>query len=115
MRHNKKTPKLGVLRDHRKALLRNLATSLALNGKVKTTTAKAKVLMSYYGHLITLAKRSEGMNAIRVIKQYIYTEAGQKAFFLKLQALSDVTGHLRMTKLGFRKGDNAEVSMVEFV
>ena len=95
--------------------MRNMASSLALHGKVKTTAAKAGALVSYYEHLITLVKRTEGMNAIRTVKKFIYTEAAQKAFLEKLKTLTQPMGHLRVTKIGFRKGDNAAVSLVEFV
>ena len=115
MRHRKKTPKLGILTDHRKALMRNMATSLTLEGKIKTTAAKAKALVSYYEHLITLVKRNEGMNAIRTVKRFLYTETAQKAFLAKLKTLTQPMGHLRVTKLGLRKGDNAEISLIEFV
>jgi large subunit ribosomal protein L17 len=95
-------------------MLRNLATSLSLEGKVKTTSSRAKALIAYYEHLVALAKRHTGANAVRLAKQYIYTEAAQKAFLKKSGELSGASGYLRATKLGFRPGDNAEVSLVEF-
>lgn len=95
--------------------MRNLATSLALSGKLTTTTPKAKALVSYYEHLIALAKRGPQVNTIRVVKQYLYTELAQKAFVEKLTELSKASGHVRTTKVGFRDGDNAEMTLVEIV
>lgn len=116
MRHRNKKRTLGRAADHRKALLRNLATSLALHGKVKTTTTKAKALVSYYERLMTQAKRYDHMNAVREIKRYLYTEPAQKAFFERLKQFENVqSGYLRTTKMGFRPGDRAEVSLVEFI
>jgi len=96
-------------------MMRNLATSLTLSGKLTTTTPKAKALVSYYEHLISLAKRSDKMNMIRLVKQYLYTEPAQKAFVERFESASKKSGHLRTTKVGFRDGDNAEVSLVEIV
>ena len=96
-------------------MLRNLATSLALHGKVKTTTSRAKALVAYFEHLVALAKRKTGAGAVRFAKSTVYSESAQKAFLKKVTDLSGHSGYLRTTKLGFRPGDNAEVSIVEFV
>lgn len=96
-------------------MIRNLATSLALKGKLKTTTPKAKALVSYYEHLISLAKRGDQVNTIRMIKQYLYTEPAQKAFVERLPQLTKKSGHVRTTKVGFRDGDSAELTLVEIV
>jgi large subunit ribosomal protein L17 len=115
MRHRIKGTKLGRAADHRKALLRNLATSLALHGKVKTTSVKAKALISYYERLMTTAKRGDAVNAIRFVKKHLYTEPAQKAFIKRMNEAPQTSGYLRTTKVGFRPGDRAEVSLVEFV
>jgi large subunit ribosomal protein L17 len=115
MRHKKKKNTLGRAADHRKALLRNLATSLALHGKVKTTSVKAKALVSYFEKMMTTAKRGDDVNAIRHVKKYLYTEPAQKAFIERMKAHTQTSGYLRTTKMGFRAGDRAEVSLVEFV
>ena len=115
MRHRKTVAKLGRRKDHREAMMRNLATSLSLEGKLETTTTKAKALVSYYEHLISVAKRGNEMNAIRLVKRYLYTEPAQKAFVQRLGSLTKSSGHLRTTKVGFRNGDNAEISLVEIV
>ncbi|MDP2691864.1 MAG: 50S ribosomal protein L17 [Candidatus Gracilibacteria bacterium] len=115
MRHRKKGAKLSRTADHRKSLLRNLATSLALHGHVKTTTPKAKALVSFYEQLITHAKGAEPMNAIREIKRHLFTEPAQKAFMAQLPKVTAQSGYLRTTKVGLRPGDMAEMSLVEFV
>lgn len=96
-------------------MIRNLATSLALKGKLTTTTPKAKVLVSYYEHLISVAKRGDLVKAIRLLKQCLYTETAQKAFAERLPALTKKSGNVRLTKVGFRDGDSAEMSLVEIV
>ncbi len=95
--------------------MRNLATSLALHGKLTTTTAKAKALVSYYEQMITRAKRGNDVNAIRTVQQYLFTQEAQKAFVAKLKDLTKQSGYLRTTKVGLRAGDRAEMSLVEFV
>jgi large subunit ribosomal protein L17 len=115
VRHRKKVAKLGRTKDHRDALLRNLATSLAINGKLTTTTPKAKALVSYYEHLISVAKRGNNVNAIRLVKQVLYTEIAQKAFVQRLPDLTKQSGHLRTSKVGLREGDKAEMCLVEIV
>jgi len=115
MRHRKKIPKLSRKADHRKALLRNLATSLVLKGKIKTTNAKAKALVSYIERLIRLAQKAEPMNAIRMIKRHLFTEPAQKAFIKQLENRKRESGNVRVVKLGTRVGDRAEMSLVEFV
>ena len=62
--------KLGRTADHRKAMLRNMATSLILNGKIETTEMKAKELRSVVDELITLAKRGD-LHARRQAAAYI--------------------------------------------
>ena len=62
--------KLGRTADHRKAMLRNMATSLILNGKIETTEMKAKELRSVVDELITLAKRGD-LHARRQAAAYV--------------------------------------------
>lgn len=114
MRHRRTTAKLNRNPDHRKAMLRNLATSLALHGHVKTTTAKAKALVSYFEKLVTSAKGASEMNAVRLVKRHLYTEPAQKAFLKRTQNVERSSGYLRTTKVGFRPGDRSEMTLVEF-
>ena len=113
MRHRKTVAKLSRTSDHRKAMMRNLATSLALHGKLVTTDAKAKALVSYYEKLLTLVKATDKMNAIRRVKRYLYTEAAQKAFMDNLEKLGKRSGNVRMAKVGVRQGDGGKTILVE--
>ena len=80
MRHGKKKRKsLNMQRDHRHALLRNLATSIILFEGVKTTSARAKQVQPIVEDLITKAKTKETMTAIRQIKEVVFDENGKKA------------------------------------
>jgi len=116
VRHRKKIAKLGRAADHRKALLRNLATSLALKGSLTTTTAKAKALVSYVEKMITFAKNAESdRNAIREVKRHLFTEPAQKAFMERVKGIEKQSGRLRTTKMGLRPGDCAEMTRVEFL
>lgn len=116
MRHKKGVAKLSRESDHRRSLLRNLAGTLALHKKVTTTTVKAKALVAYFEHLIALARRNESpLHAIRLAKRHFYTEPAQRAFVEQLKSLTRPTGNLRTTKVGFRRGDGSEVSLVQFV
>ncbi len=116
MRHRKTTKKLSRLKDHRMSLLRNLSTTFALSSKLLTTTPKAKAMVQYYERIISLANRkNDEVHAIRVAKRFFYTLLAQKAFVKKLPDLKSASGHLRMTKIGFRKGDGGETTLVQYV
>lgn len=73
MRHQCKKHRLGRPQDQRKALLRALASSLFLHGEIKTTMAKAKALKPYAEHIITLAKRGD-VHARRQAAKFIYDQ-----------------------------------------
>lgn len=116
MRHRKNRAKLGRAADHRKALLRNLATSLALHGQLTTTVTKAKALVAYYERLIALAKRGNEVQMIRMIKSHLFTEPAQKSFVERVSKMTDrSSGYLRLTKIGYRDGDRAHLAQVDFV
>src|SRR5215208_6978036 len=70
MRHRKKGRSLGRTAEHRKAMLRNMATSLFLHGRVETTTEKAKELRRYAEPIITKAKRGD-LHARRLVQRDI--------------------------------------------
>ena len=114
MRHRKSGLKLNRTASHRKALFRNMVTSLFKYGRIKTTDVKAKEIRRWADHMVTLAKRGDlharrqAMSIIRekgVVHQ-LFSEAPER--------FSDRSGgYTRVTKLGIRKGDAAPVSMVE--
>ncbi len=116
MRHRNSKRILNRPADQRKALIRNLITSLFLEGKVKTTDAKAKALSSEIEKLITRAKsRKEKFNTIRDLTQVIFTEEASKKALAFIDKTSKTSGYTRMTKIGMRAGDNALLIQVELI
>ncbi len=115
MRHRNKKAILNRPADHRKALMRNLLTSLFLFGKVKTTNAKAKALASAAEKLITKVKKNNDMNAIRALKEVIFTEESSKKVLEYARKTTKDSGFTRTTKIGFRDGDNACLIQVDLI
>ena len=117
MRHRVKSARVNRNRAQLDALLRNMATSLILYEKIKTTEAKAKLLRPVVEKLITAAKKQEKHNAIRSLKAYLYdNNATKKMMEVLLDRYKDRnSGYVRITKLGFRAGDAAPMVQVELV
>ena len=111
MRHRKKGRQLSRTASHRKAVLRNLATSLFVHERIETTTAKAKELRPYAERLITLARRGD-VHSRRLAGQKIQDrDALGKLFDDIAPRFADRPGgYTRILKLGNRKGDAAEMS-----
>jgi large subunit ribosomal protein L17 len=116
MRHRNKGRKLGRTAAHRRATLRNLATSLFRHGRIETTTAKAKALRPYAERLITLAKRGD-LHARRLAATKVQDRAVLGALFDDIgpRFSGRPGGYTRVLKLGNRKGDAAEMSLIELV
>jgi len=116
MRHQKKGKTLGRTKEPRKALMRNLATSLIVYEKIKTTTPKAKVLRPYVEKIITLGKVDTLANRRQALKT-LYTQGSVKKLFEVLgpKFKERKGGYIRITKLNSRVGDNAEMSLIELV
>lgn len=117
--HNRK---LGRSAKHRKALLRNMASQLILNGKVETTEGKAKELRSYVDSVITIAKkndlsaRRQAINELSNIKAKDGKTATQVLFDEVVVKYTDRKGgYTRLTKTYVRRGDNAPMAVVELV
>ena len=116
--------KFGRNADHRKAMLRNLATSVILYGKVETTEAKAEDMRSVVDELITLGKRGD-LHARRQAAAYIRNVVADEAKSQTvLQKLFDEVapkyadrngGYTRVVKTGTRKGDAAPMAYIELV
>jgi large subunit ribosomal protein L17 len=117
MRHRKKNLKLNMQRDHREALLKNLATSIILHESVKTTKAKAKQVQPIVEDLITKAKTKEQVHAIRLFKQSVFDEKASRKLLdvLKDRYMDRTGGYTRIVKLGFRAGDSAEMVQIQLV
>jgi ribosomal protein L17 len=116
MRHNKKVNHLGRKSGHRKAMLANMASSLILHKRIETTLAKAKALRVYVEPLITKSKE-DTTHSRRVVFSYLkQKEAVAELFRTVAPKIADRPGgYTRILKLGFRKGDAAEMAMMEFV
>ncbi len=117
MRHKVKKIHLGSDKDHKTALMRNLAMSVIIYEKVKTTVTKANAVQPLVERLITIAKRENRVHAIREIEKIIQHEnASKKIFEVLLEKYKDRnSGYTRITKLGNRSGDNAPIVQIELV
>ena len=119
MRHQKKGRKLNRNASHRKALFSNLAASLVIHKKIRTTEAKGKELRSYVERLVTYAKRGD-IHGRRLIQKKISGKRGKEIANILLHDIAPAFadrqgGYTRLIKLNNRKNDNAPVSLVEFV
>ncbi|MBW2102797.1 MAG: 50S ribosomal protein L17 [Deltaproteobacteria bacterium] len=116
MRHAKAGRQLSRNSAHRRALLRNLATSLFKYEQIETTDAKAKELRPIAEKMITLAKRGD-LHARRQALAYIQEKAVVHRLFdeLKDRYMDRQGGYLRIIKKGTRKGDGAPISIVQLL
>lgn len=115
-RHGFKGRKFGRERDQRRALIKGLASNLAMNGKIDTTLHKAKELVPYFEKLITKAKIGDLHNRRQVISKMANTESAHKLVDeIAPKLTSRNSGYLRITKTQNRLGDNAEMATVSFV
>ena len=116
MRHRNKGRKLSRTHTHRKALLRNMATSLFRHERIETTTAKAKELRPVAERLITLARRGD-VHARRLAGRKIQDREVLGKLFddIAPRYAERPGGYTRILKLGTRKGDAAEMSLIELV
>ena len=116
MRHRKKGRQLSRTAGHRRATLRNMATSLFLHERIETTSAKAKELRPYAERLITLAKRGD-LHARRLAATRIYDTKVLGKLFQDIgpRFAARPGGYTRILKIGTRKGDAADMSLIELV
>lgn len=125
MRHGKKFNHLSRKTAHRKAMLANMGSSLIEHKRINTTLAKAKALKLYIEPLVTKAKHSvttknsveEGTHLRRVVFRYLRDKhAVNELFTAVAPKVADRSGgYTRIIKTGFRKGDGAEMAMIELV
>lgn len=121
MRHNKKINHLGRTSSHRKAMLANMASSLILHKRIKTTVAKAKALRIYVEPLITKTKNLTTVeaktHAQRVVFSYLQNKYAVKELFTEVgeKVANRPGGYTRILKLGNRLGDAAEICYIELV
>lgn len=110
------TRKLGRDTAHRIAMLRGLVTFLLENGKIETTLSRAKELRSMTEKMITLAKENNLHNK-RMALAFITKEDVVKKLFDEIapKYVDKNGGYTRITKLGPRRGDSAEMAIIELI
>ena len=115
MRHRKAGWKLGRNTSHRRALLRNLVTSLIIEERIETTVPKAKAMRPHVERMITLGKRGD-LSARRLAAAYLMTrDAVDKLFEISPRYGDREGGYLRIIRSGFQKGDGAEKAFIELL
>ena len=116
MRHRKKGRYFNRTAEHRKAMLRNMVTSLFLHGRVETTTEKAKELRQVAEPLITKAKRGD-LHARRLVARSVSDRQALTKLFEEIgpRFAERPGGYTRVLHLGHRPGDAADMSIIELV
>lgn len=106
--------KLSKTSSHRKSMLANMTVSLLLCEQVKTTAAKAKELKSFAEGVITDAKKGRRVQVRRVLKN---NKAVSKKLFdiIVPRYANRFGGYTRLVRLGVRKGDNAQITVLKLV
>jgi large subunit ribosomal protein L17 len=135
MRHRKSGRKLGRNSSHRKAMFRNMVTSLILEEQIKTTEAKAKEVRSICDKVISLGKRvplssrenlsgddlatakAQRVHAIRLARKWVVDRTALEKLFGEYSERYQGRpgGYTRILKLGRRNGDNAPMNLVQLV
>jgi large subunit ribosomal protein L17 len=123
MRHRVAGRILGRSSGHRRALRRNLVTALFMHGQIETTEAKARAIRPAAERLITLAKRglqrdeAGQVHARRIAAARLYGKSAVSKLFDEIapQYQDRPGGYTRMVKIGRRRGDNAEMALLELV
>ncbi len=116
MRHGVRGRKLGRTTAHRRALFRNQLASLVEHERIRTTLHKAKELRPVAEKIVTQGKRSS-LHARRRVRRWLSNRHLVKKLFddIAPRFLERPGGYLRIVKLGPRKGDGAEMAVLEFV
>ena len=116
MRHGKKFNHLSRKSAHRKAMLANMAVSLIIHKRIKTTLAKAKALRVYVEPLITKSK-DDSTHSRRVVFSYLQSKEAVTELFREIsqKVANRPGGYTRILKTGNRLGDNAEMCIIEMV
>ena len=135
MRHRKSGRKLGRNSSHRKAMFRNMVTSLMLHGRIQTTEPKAKELRRLADRIISLGKRIppsalenlQGDELVAARAQRVHAIRHARRFLTDREAVNRVFGeyseryqnrpggYTRILKIGYRAGDNARMALIELV
>src|ERR671933_1660553 len=125
MRHNVAHRKLGRVTEHRLSMLRNQATALLRHERIETTVPKAKELRPFVERLITIAKRGVASGDVNGkalhARRLVLAELSDKDVVGKLfetlapRFAERPGGYTRILRVGFRRGDSAEVAQIELV
>ena len=110
------TRKLGRATDHRKAMLRAMVTYLLENGKIETTVTRAKEVSAMTDKMITLGKAGD-LHSKRQALSYITKESVAKKLFDDIAPSYEGRngGYTKIVKIGPRRGDAAEMSIIELI
>lgn len=115
-RHGYKGRKFGRETDQRRALIKGLASELIDHTEITTTLPKAKEVVPYVEKLITKAKAGDLHNRRQIISKVTKPSIAHKLVDeIAPHLTTRNSGHLRITKSGWRKGDNAEMAKISFV
>ena len=116
MRHGKRFNHLSRTSAHRKAMLANMASSLIIHKRIKTTLPKAKALRTYIEPLITKSK-TDSTHSRRVVFSYLNDKEAVTELFreISIKVAERPGGYTRIIKIGTRLGDNAEMAFIELV
>jgi len=123
MRHRKHNHQLGVKKEHRIALIANLAAALLKHGRIQTTLAKAKALRPFVEKIITLARKARGSSPERALylRRLAIARVRDKGVVHLLfeqrveEFLERNGGYTRIYKIGRRIGDGAEMALIELI
>jgi len=116
MRHRKHRNQLGLKKEHRSALMANLSTALITHGRITTTLKKARALRPFVEKVITQAKKGNLHNRRIVLSRVRNADAVHTLFDEKAEQFADRSGgYTRIYKIGTRRGDAAEMAIIELI
>ena len=115
MRHLKAYRRLGMNASHRKAMMRNMVTSLIEHERIETTDTRAKEIRRLADRMVTLGKRGD-LHSLRLSLQTVRTKTAAKKLFDELapRFKEKQGGYTRIVKIGRRVGDNADMAILEW-
>lgn len=116
MRHRKADKRLGRNDDHRRAMLRNLTTSLFTHGAIETTVVRAKEVSRTASRMITRAKKGD-LHSRRIVASYLNSDDVVKKLFdvIAPSLASRPGGYTRIVRTRIRKGDAAPMAQLELL
>ncbi|MBI5414780.1 50S ribosomal protein L17 [Candidatus Peregrinibacteria bacterium] len=116
MRHRVQSKTLRLKRAPRRALVRNLITSLILHESIQTTELRAKILQRSIEKLITLVKRKNQREAIRTLQKFLFHEEASRKMLSEIltRFQKKTSGYTRIIPVKVRPGDAASIVQIEF-